>query len=90
MADNAQKNPAPSAGTFRGRPFTVDFPKERELIVMTAAASGLRSGRDGLASTAGVDVSSLSSLLTAEGVTLQPLFGVPEQHLQAEAAALPP
>jgi hypothetical protein len=90
MADNYKKKPAPSAGTFRGNPFTVDFPKERELIVMTAAASGLRSGRNGLASTAGVDVSSLSSLLTAEGVTLQPLFGVPEQHLRSEAAALPP
>ncbi len=78
------------AGTFKSNPFAVDFPKERELIVMTAAATGLRSKRDGLTSEAGVDVASLSDLLATEGVTLQPLFGVPEEHLRAEAASLPP
>jgi hypothetical protein len=86
-----QTTPVTEAGKYkpRGNPFSIDFPRERELIVIASATAQLRSSRNGLASDAGLEVGSLSQILADEGVSLQPLFGVPESHLRAEAASLP-
>ena len=59
----------------------------RELIVVATQDAALRASPSGLASAANVDVSSLAHVLGQHGATLQPLFGVHEDHLKAEAAA---
>jgi hypothetical protein len=61
---------------------------KRELIVVAKRDLELRATKEGVASAIGVDVSSLNDLLTSEGVTLEPLFGVSEERLQAETASL--
>jgi len=48
---------------------------------------GLRAKREEVASIADVDVSSLSEYLSAEGVTMQPLFGVSEDRLHHEVSS---
>ncbi len=78
------------AGQSPGNTSPGDFPKQRELIVMAKPEAALRSKRDGVTSVAGADVSPLANFLASEGVTLQPLFGVSEDHLKAEAEALSP
>ena len=60
----------------------------RELIVVATQDAALRASPSGLASAANVDVSSLADVLGQHGATLQPLFGVHEDHLKAEAAAV--
>jgi len=60
----------------------------RELIVVATQDAALRASPSGLASAANVDVSSLANVLGQHGATLQPLFGVHEDHLKAEAAAV--
>jgi Subtilase family len=67
-----------------------DFPKRRELIVVAKPEAGLRAAGVGVTSATGADVSPLAGLLASEGVTLKPLFGVPEEDLRAEAAAFSP
>jgi hypothetical protein len=62
----------------------------RELIVVAAQDATLRASPAGLTSAANVDVSSLADVLGKHGAMLQPLFGVHEDHLKAEAAALAP
>jgi Subtilase family len=61
---------------------------ERELVVRTAAAAGVRAAGPAVSSATGSDVSDLTTVLAEEGVTLEPLFGQPEEVLQARAAAL--
>jgi hypothetical protein len=61
---------------------------ERELIVVAKRDLGLRATRGGVASVTGTDVSPLTELLAAEGATLEPLFGVSEERLQAQASSL--
>ena len=65
-------------------------PHRRELIVIAKPEAALRSSREGLASASGADVSSLADLLATSNIALQPLFGVAEEHLKAEAASLVP
>jgi hypothetical protein len=61
---------------------------ERELIVIAKPEIGLRATREGVASVEGADLTSLTDLLSAEGVTLQPLFGMSEERFLAHAASL--
>ncbi len=62
-----------------------NFTMERELIVIARREAGVRVTREGIASTAGADVTPLADFLTSEGVTLQPLFGVDEEKLRHKA-----
>jgi hypothetical protein len=64
------------------------IPLKRELIVVAKRDLGLRATREGVASVTGADVSPLTDLLASEGLTLEPLFGVSEERLQAQAASL--
>jgi hypothetical protein len=64
------------------------IPLKRELIVVAKRDLGLRATREGVASFTGADVSPLTDLLASEGLTLEPLFGVSEERLQAQAASL--
>jgi hypothetical protein len=50
----------------------------------------VRSTREGVTSAAGMDVAPLSKFLAEQGVILQLLFGVSEEDLLAEAAAMAP
>jgi hypothetical protein len=61
---------------------------QRELIVVAKRDAALRASPSALTSAANVDVSSLESVLAKHHAALKPLFDVPEEHLQAEAAAL--
>jgi hypothetical protein len=71
-----------------GSPMPEDFPAERELIVVAKREFGLRATREGVASVTGADVSSLEALLASEGISLESLFGVSEERIQAQAASL--
>lgn len=64
------------------------IPLERELIVVAKHELGLRTTMEGVASRTGTDVSLLADLLTTEGITLEPLFGISEERLQARTATL--
>src|SRR5262245_45923092 len=61
---------------------------QRELIVVAKGDAALRASPSALTSAANVDVSSLESVLAKHQAALKPLFDVPEEHLQTEAAAL--
>jgi hypothetical protein len=63
------------------------IPLKRELIVIAKRDLGLRATREGVASVKGADISPLNDLLVSEGLTLEPLFGVNEERLQAQAFA---
>lgn len=67
-----------------------NFPKERELIMVAKRDVGLRVAGEGLTSAEGANVKPLSDLLAAEGAEMAPLFGLSEERLKAEAAALAP
>lgn len=71
-----------------GPPTSEEFPLKRELIVIARHEVGLRAAREAVVSATGSDVGPLTDLLAAEEVTLQPLFGVSEERLQAKAALL--
>ncbi len=68
----------PAAGA--GRP---------ELILVADAAAELRMTPEGFESRGGADVNRLAAMLTGEGVTVEPLFGVPEERIRSMAEALP-
>lgn len=59
---------------------------ERELVVITKADAKLRASEEGVRSLGGADVSSLSSLLSSQGVTLEPLFGASEERLERDVS----
>lgn len=61
---------------------------QRELIVIAKRAVGLRATKEKMFSTAGADIGPLEDLLTSEGVTLRPLFGVSEQRIRDRVTAL--
>ena len=84
MAQRSRREIQPTGGS----PTPEDFPSQRELIVVAKREVGLRATREGVASITGADVSPLADLLASEGVTVQPLFGVSEERLQAKAASL--
>jgi Subtilase family len=68
-------------------PTDVGYPAgERELVVITEPDVQLRVGDEGVSSLAGADVAPLSDLLSEEGVTLEPLFGLSEERLSRDAA----
>ncbi len=75
--------PEPGAGS--GPP--QGFGSFRELIVVAKKEAGLRASGPEIASTTGADVASLADLIAGEGIRLQPLFGVSEERLRAEAAS---
>lgn len=61
-------------------------PAPRELVVITAAGTDMRAARAGLgAAAADGGADTLASLMN-EGITLVPLFGVPENRLSAAMA----
>jgi hypothetical protein len=68
----------PAAGA--GRP---------ELILVADAAAELRMTPDGFESRGGADVGGLAAALAGEGVTVEPLFGVPEERIRDLADGLP-
>jgi hypothetical protein len=53
--------------------------------VIAEPSAGLRATREGVASTAGADVSSLADALASSGARLRPLFGPGEERLRAGA-----
>lgn len=77
-------------GSFARSDGKDNFPKERELIVVAKRDVGLRVAGEGLTSAEGANVKPLSDLLAAEGAEMAPLFGLSEERLKAEAAALAP
>jgi hypothetical protein len=66
------------------------FSSERELIVIANREAGLRATDEGVASVAGAETAPLTDLLSSEGVTLQPLFGVSEERLKQRLRAMAP
>jgi len=69
------RNPDGSNGVPRSK---------RELIVVAKGGVGLRATGQGITSAAGVDVAPLAQTLTAENITLKPLFGASEERLRAK------
>ncbi len=58
---------------------------EAELIVLMKPEAALRVRGEAVVSEAGADISDLTSLIKAEGLSLTPLFGENEDRLQLEA-----
>ena len=63
-------------------------PAERELIVVADPEARLRAADDGMSSLSGADTAALNEFLEEEGIALEPLFGISEDHLQYNAAWL--
>jgi hypothetical protein len=63
-------------------------PSERVLIVVAKRELGLRATAEGVVTVTGVDISSLTDLLDTEGLTLEPLFGISEDRLEAQIASV--
>jgi subtilisin family serine protease len=60
----------------------------RELIVIAAAGVELRASGAGVTSAVGADVSTLAELLGKENISLEPLFGLPEERMRAATESL--
>ena len=75
----------PSSGSPTGIPPAPAA--ERELIVMVAAGAGVRAEGSTIRSSTNADVSDLASVVSQEGVTLEPLFGQ-EDVIRSRAASL--
>lgn len=60
----------------------------RELVVVAHAEAELRVVEGSVASFAGTDVGSLANVISAEGITLRPLFGLSEDRLRLNSAAI--
>jgi hypothetical protein len=82
----AQRSNGEETRPAEGSPRPEGFPSERELINIAKSETGLRARPEGVTSVTGTDVDPLRDLLASEGATLQPLFGVSEERLNAEAA----
>lgn len=61
---------------------------ERELIVVAQPQAEVRATREGVFSAQGADVAPLEELLSSEGVSMRPLFGISEKRLRAETSSL--
>jgi subtilase family protein len=61
---------------------------ERELIVVAQPQAELRATREDVFSARGADVAPLQELLSSEGVSMRPLFGISEERLKAETSSL--
>ena len=65
---------------------TVYPPADRELVVVAEPDARLRVGEAGISSLAGAETSALNDFIAEEGVTLEPLFGISEDHLEYNAS----
>ncbi len=75
----------------RGRRETgdaADVPAERELIVIARSDADLRVQPTGVRSLSGRDTTPLEEMIAEEGVTLRPLFGMPEDRMRSHIASL--
>jgi subtilase family protein len=79
---NAKK----SAGGHPQKFSSHGFPLRRELIVITRPEAEVRAHAAGVTSLAGVETAPLSDLLSTQGATMRPLFGISEDRLKTEAA----
>jgi hypothetical protein len=61
-------------------------PADRELVVVADPEARLRASEHGIASRADAETKPLNDFLAKEGITLDPLFGISEDHLQYKAA----
>lgn len=61
---------------------------EPELVVIARTDAGLRTVAAGVTSNAGAETGSLQARLAAHGAVMRPLFGLSEDRLQAQRAAL--
>jgi acyl-CoA hydrolase len=59
-----------------------------ELVVIAKPEAGLRALRGSVASVTDADTTSLDSLLSAHGAVMRPLFGLSEDRLRAQRAAV--
>lgn len=86
MTAKDRKSSSRSNGTTSSTPPGVSSPPrgERELIVIAKPEAQLRTTSEGIASASGFDLTGLASLLSDEGISIQPLFGN-EDRLRAEA-----
>jgi hypothetical protein len=60
----------------------------RELVVIAAEGAELRASGPNIASALGADVGSLADLIATEGISFEPLFGLPEDRLRTATASL--
>jgi hypothetical protein len=67
---------------------TKGYPSERELIVIVKSDREVRATRTGIASATGSDVSQLADLVSKEGVTMRPLFGISEERIKHEVSTI--
>lgn len=85
MAKRSQpKNPGSSGNV----PPEASVPSERVLIVVAKPDAGLRATPQGVTAVSGADISPLTRLLDAQGLTLEPLFGMSEDRLRAQVASV--
>ena len=59
-----------------------------ELVVLAKREAGLRARGADVASVAGADTTSISSLLSSHGAVMHPLFGLSEDRIHAHVEAL--
>lgn len=84
-----RSRPADEGSGGEGGPTGIVYPPaERELIVVADPEARLRAMDDGVSSLADADTASLNDFLAEEGIALEPLFGISEDHLQYNAAWL--
>ena len=65
---------------------TVYPPADRELVIVAEPDARLRIGEAGISSLAGAETSALNDFIAEEEVTLEPLFGISEDHLEYNAS----
>jgi hypothetical protein len=65
-----------------------DIATERELIVVAQPQAELRATREDVFSARGADIAPLEELLSSEGVSMRPLFGISEERLRTETSSL--
>jgi hypothetical protein len=82
------KHPPRSTAATSRMPTMQSSPLPRELVVVAKPAAELRVGAEGVTSAAGTDVSSLASLLSSQGASLRPLFGISEDKLRETTATM--
>jgi hypothetical protein len=75
--------PASGAGSGGQR-----LPLRRELVVVLKAGTRLKMTPEGAVDTSAAGVGPLATLLSSEGATIRPLFGVSETRLREQAGAL--
>jgi hypothetical protein len=65
---------------------TVYPPADRELVIVAEPDARLRVDEAGISSLAGAETSALNDFIAEEKVTLEPLFGISEDHLENNAS----